>query len=263
MRSLLLRVSLFLFFVLLTIVTDQEVYAVGLANDDCIKCHTQEVSLILDKGMKHRSEVSCLDCHETHPPEGGSAISACGLCHATSDRSHFALKSCNECHNPHSPLDIDFAKTDSVALVCIGCHDSVGDQLTDFPSMHSDLDCTECHSRHDSWQSCLDCHTAHTEEMDYDVCLRCHTPHAPRVVKYNADVPNAWCSGCHGAVVSQLAANPSKHQTLRCVYCHKDQHMMTPSCETCHGQPHASIMHKKFPNCRECHIGPHNLDLLS
>lgn len=42
--------------------------------------------------------------------------------------------------------------------------------------MHSDLDCTECHSRHDSWQSCLDCHTAHTEEMDYDVCLRCHTP---------------------------------------------------------------------------------------
>jgi len=97
--------------------------------------------------------------------------------------------------------------------------------------------------------------------MTYETCLRCHKPHMPSVVKYDAQVPNDWCSGCHGDTVETLAENRTKHHALLCVYCHKYQHMMMPTCETCHGQPHGIKMHKKYPDCVECHVGPHNLDM--
>lgn len=261
MRTYRTRVLLTILFLVLTVAAVRDASAVGLKLEDCIKCHSNIVSLVEGKGFRHHSEVSCLDCHTTHPPEEDGAIPACAMCHATADKQHYALKSCIECHNPHSPLDIDFAKTDAVSPVCSSCHVPEGKQLADYPSLHSELDCTECHSNHGSWLSCLDCHAAHNTEMSHDTCLRCHKPHMPSVVKYDADIPNLWCSGCHGGVVKQLAENRSKHHALRCVYCHRDQHRMRPSCETCHGQPHTSVIHKKFPDCRECHLGPHNLDM--
>ena len=30
-------------------------------------------------------------------------------------------------------------------------------------------------------------------------------------------------------------------------------------CATCHEQPHAEGLHKKFPDCLKCHIDPHDL----
>lgn len=240
--------------------SSSKVFAAGLENGDCIKCHTQEVTEIMERGRKHGTAVTCLDCHLEHPPLGRDVIPECSICHAAETKSHYALAECVVCHNPHSPLAIEFNKMETVKPVCSSCHDNEGSQLSDYPSMHNELDCTACHPSHGKWMSCLECHDAHTANMDYDACLKCHKPHMPTVVKYDI-VPNDWCSGCHAEAFETLAVNQSKHHDLSCVYCHKYQHKLVPECETCHGLPHGQKMHKKYPDCRECHTGPHNLDM--
>lgn len=232
----------------------------GLENRDCIKCHVQEVAAVDARGLRHKTAVTCLECHREHPPLGGNAIPECALCHAGEVKPHYALEACVVCHDPHAPLEIDFAGAGSVRNVCSSCHGREGTQLTEYPSLHTELDCTECHADHGSWLGCLDCHEGHSEGMTYQTCLRCHQPHMPAVVKYDDHVPNNWCSGCHGDVVETLAGNSSKHHDLSCVYCHKYQHRLVPTCETCHGEPHGAKMHRKYPDCRECHSGPHALD---
>jgi len=237
-----------------------EVFGTGLDNSDCIKCHAQVVADVDGRGLKHKTAVTCLDCHLEHPPEGTNAIPECAMCHAKDVKSHYAVEECVTCHSPHYPLEINFAKVESIKPVCSSCHENEGGQLVTYPSLHSELDCTECHTEHGTWQSCLDCHEGHSADMVYETCLRCHQPHMPSVVKYDTFVPNNWCSGCHEDVVDTLAGNRTKHHKLLCVYCHKDQHMMMPTCETCHGEPHGLQMHKKYPDCAECHYGPHALD---
>ncbi len=234
--------------------------AVDLENSDCIKCHTQAVADIEGHGQKHKAEVSCLDCHLGHLPVSDNTIPECAMCHPMEDNKHYAVNQCVACHAPHAPLDIDFSKVEDVNPVCRSCHDAEGVQLTEYPSLHTELDCMECHTDHKAWQSCLDCHDGHSEGMTYEDCLRCHKPHKPTVVKYDDQVPNNWCSECHQEVVDTLIANQTKHRGLLCVYCHKEQHKMVPSCETCHNQPHTGKLHKKFPDCQECHGGPHDLE---
>lgn len=234
--------------------------AADLDNSDCIKCHAREVVEVETNGLRHKTAVTCLDCHLAHPPSDGEAIPACGMCHAKQAKPHYALSECVVCHNPHAPLQIEFDAAESVTAVCSSCHAREGGQLADYPSRHSELDCTACHTEHGSWQSCLECHAGHGEGMTYETCLRCHQPHMPTVVKYDDHVPNAWCSDCHGGVVDTLAENRTKHHDLACVYCHKYQHRLVPNCETCHGEPHGVKMHRKYPDCRECHTGPHALD---
>jgi len=231
----------------------------GLDVRDCIKCHVLEVTKVDTLGQKHKTAVTCLDCHLEHPPAGDEAIPNCSMCHAAAVKPHYALQGCMACHNPHAPLDIDFAQAELVKPVCSSCHAGEGAQLADYPSLHSELDCTACHTEHGVWQSCLECHEGHSAGMTYETCLRCHQPHKPTVVKYDM-VSNDWCSGCHAEIVGVLGENRTKHHDLLCSYCHKYQHKLIPECETCHGLPHNRKMHKKYPDCRECHYDPHALD---
>ena len=72
-----------------------------LGNDDCVKCHTTIVQQVQEAGNKHKSEVSCMECHDgKHPPgtEKGTLIPACSSCHE--GEPHFELANCVSCHMP-------------------------------------------------------------------------------------------------------------------------------------------------------------------
>jgi len=233
--------------------------AVPLQNSDCVKCHLAAVQDVDAQGARHKSDVGCLDCHLEHPPEGTKVIPQCSMCHDPADKDHFKVANCINCHYPHYPLKMEFAKLGVVKPVCLTCHPTQGTELTTYPSKHTELDCQECHLVHAEWQECLACHQGHTADMTYQDCLRCHQPHMPTVVKYDAQIPNGFCGGCHATETDVLAKNQTKHHDLACVYCHKDQHKMVPQCETCHGIPHGNDMHQKYPNCLDCHMDPHAL----
>jgi hypothetical protein len=236
-----------------------EVTPVPLANSDCLKCHLNEVKDVDALGAKHKTDVGCLDCHLEHPKLGKEVIPECSMCHDPGDKPHYATPDCKVCHHPHHPLMMDFTKIDNVKPACASCHTNESQQMVDYPSMHADLDCNQCHLEHKQFEKCMECHEGHSQEMAYEDCLRCHKPHMASVVKYENDIPSSFCSSCHEKESSVLGKNTTKHHDLLCVYCHKSQHKMVPTCAICHSQPHSVDMHTKFPDCHTCHKDPHDL----
>ena len=70
---------------------------VPLEVTDCVKCHEDEPATIARNGGKHKTEVTCLDCHQEHPPWGENTIPKCSMCHE--GRSHFELENCLSCRS--------------------------------------------------------------------------------------------------------------------------------------------------------------------
>ncbi len=231
-----------------------------LANSDCIKCHGTIVHQNMEDGGKHRTEVGCLDCHNTaHPPgiEKGSMIPKCSMCHE--GEAHFEVPNCLGCHsNPHQPLHITFGE-DNVA-VCNTCHEAQVSEVKNNPSAHGTFDCAVCHhDKHGYIPDCMECHKPHREGQKFADCVTCHRVHQPLNVAYNQEVPNKDCGACHGDIASLLVSGSTKHATLKCVFCHHDKHGYVPKCQECHGVPHPDSMMSKFPNCLDCHNDPHDL----
>jgi hypothetical protein len=227
-----------------------------LANTDCAKCHPQEPQLIAANGAKHKTAVTCLNCHREHPPLGKKAVPECSMCHK--GKAHYAIGKCGSCHaNTHTPLAITFPEGSSAA--CVSCHGTEGDQLKKYPSAHSKQECTLCHpTKHRAILKCAECHSPHLQGQTYEECLACHKPHMPLNITYK-DPANKVCAACHAKVAEGLDKTATKHHDLKCAYCHRDKHGMVPTCETCHGQPHPAAMHQKFPKCNQCHIDAHAL----
>ncbi len=254
-----LGVMALFFFVFATSLSGSSAWAgEKLSNSDCIKCHPTVVEQNMKDGGKHKTAVSCLDCHRGHPPmvPKEKIIPKCSQCHK--GKPHFELKNCLGCHtNPHTPLKITFAG--DITKPCLTCHAAQGKELKAHPSEHTKLACTECHDVHKKIPNCLDCHDPHLQGQKMKDCLECHPAHSPLVITYGQDIPNAYCGACHGEVAKKLQANKTKHHQLACVYCHKHQHGIVPRCQTCHGAPHSKEILSKFPKCTTCHIGAHNL----
>lgn len=230
-----------------------------LLSSYCQVCHPGKVEEIQANGGQHRDAVDCTDCHREHPPSGTHAIPKCSMCHVASGNPHFGSPNCLNCHRPHSPLKIDLSKASRVRPACITCHPNQGDELLNYPSNHSVLDCKECHLQHGKYLSCLQCHSPHRTGQSYADCRECHRPHMPLKVAYKNNVPVKFCAPCHPKPSAQLAENRTKHHKFLCVYCHKFQHKVIPKCRTCHGEPHPAKLHQMHPQCIECHGGPHNL----
>jgi predicted CXXCH cytochrome family protein len=228
-----------------------------LSDEDCAKCHDQEPAQIAASGKAHKTEVSCLTCHEGHRPRVANNIPECSQCH--SGEPHFEVAGCKTCHNPHAPLDVRLEG--ELKAVCLTCHQSQGQEMQASPSKHADLACNECHAKkHGATPACLECHDSHSQAITKDDCRTCHQAHQPLTLQYGDKVPNAQCAACHGEVLEQLAANTTKHHAVNCVSCHAKKHKTVPQCSSCHGTPHAPGMHKKFPVCGECHNTAHNLN---
>ncbi|MBI5557148.1 MAG: cytochrome C [Deltaproteobacteria bacterium] len=228
-----------------------------LSVDDCAKCHDAAPKAIESNGGKHKTSVTCVDCHQGHPPDKTDIIPQCGMCH--SGEKHFQLEGCLNCHkNPHTPLAITFA--DNLTDPCLTCHTEQIEQLKQNPSKHTELFCTFCHTKHGEIPDCTGCHTPHAPNMVQSDCLTCHKVHMPRQVAYPDDISSKHCAACHDTAYNLLIASPAKHKELACAYCHKSQHKMVPKCQDCHGVPHPDGMMQKFAACGDCHGIAHNIN---
>ncbi len=231
-----------------------------LSSDDCNKCHDQQPKDILESGKAHRTEVSCIECHEGHAPKSGDdIIPSCNNCH--DGTPHFELQKCVSCHtNPHTPLVISIDS--NTTQPCLTCHTDQMAQLRQNESKHTNMDCSSCHRQtHKMIPDCMHCHSPHSKEMVQKDCLTCHKPHMPIEVSYPAEIPSQSCAACHEDVLELLNENPAKHKTLSCATCHQDKHKAIPECQSCHGpSPHPQAMHDKFPECGSCHGAAHDLN---
>lgn len=234
--------------------------AEGLVVADCVKCHERPPQDILEAGESHRTEVSCIDCHEGHAPKSGDdIIPSCSQCHEGTD--HFELENCLSCHtNPHTPLIISIGN--NITKPCLTCHTDQMEQLQQHESKHTQQDCSSCHrSTHGMIPDCTNCHSPHAKFMTQKDCLTCHKPHMPLEVSYPDEIPSESCAACHNDVLNMLNKNEAKHKTLSCATCHQKDHKKIPRCQNCHGEtPHPAKMHEKFPECGMCHGIAHDLN---
>jgi hypothetical protein len=225
----------------------------------CRQCHIKEVDDIAEAGLAHATEITCSHCHIGHKPKSFENIPRCSLCH--SGTSHYDQLQCLNCHrNPHRPLEIKLPK--KAHAECLTCHETQGEELTQFPSYHSTLVCTDCHIEHGQLPACMSCHNSHSNKitMTEENCQTCHAPHKPLEIAYSNNIPTISCAPCHIEAADLLEKTQSKHGSLSCAECHMDQHGNIPECQECHGKPHAEALHTKFPNCSDCHGTAHNLD---
>jgi predicted CXXCH cytochrome family protein len=197
-----------------------------LTDQDCLKCHLAEAEAVAGQESAHKNDIGCLDCHESHPPEGKVVIPQCSSCHDSTDNPHFGLQNCTGCHQPHAPLVTDFSALGGNGRpACITCHDDIDKQLVDHPSAHSEQDCTDCHQQHGlaegQYQTCVDCHDKHSEDMVVKDCLTCHQPHQPTTYAWSDDINTEFCAACHEELVQNFADNGAAHaENLSCTECH-------------------------------------------
>lgn len=232
--------------------------AAGLTPDDCVKCHEKAPRDIAASGASHRTEITCIECHDGHAPTDADIIPLCSQCHEGTP--HFELANCSSCHNnPHTPLAISI--DDNLTEPCLTCHTDQMAQLQQNESKHTQVSCSTCHRvQHGMIPDCMQCHSPHSKDMVQKDCLTCHKPHMPLQVSYPADMPSTSCASCHEDVLTQLQDNPTKHAKLSCATCHQETHKMVPQCSSCHGEPHPEVMHKNFPKCGQCHGIAHDLN---
>lgn len=228
-----------------------------LANSDCVKCHEQPPKDIAANGGKHKTEVTCQDCHAGHPPKVKKPIPQCGQCHE--GKPHYKLQGCLSCHsNPHTPKNIKFGN--NVTDPCLTCHTEQIEKLRANKSKHTALNCSLCHSTHGKIPNCTQCHKPHASDMVQKDCKACHQAHMPTVVAYKTDTPSKLCASCHSKAFNLLAGSTAKHSKLACVYCHQAKHKTVPQCTQCHVKPHPAAIMTKFPKCGECHNIAHDLN---
>jgi predicted CXXCH cytochrome family protein len=228
-----------------------------LADADCAKCHEREPREIAEKGSAHKTEISCMACHESHRPKVANNIPECSNCH--SGAPHYELKNCKTCHNPHMPLDITLKG--ELKEVCLTCHQQQGQETKASPSKHAEVACNFCHAnKHGMIPECVQCHKPHAPTMTQADCKTCHQAHQPLLLTYGPQTANIQCAACHQKANDLLMASETKHRSVTCVTCHANKHKTVPQCSDCHGKPHAAGMHEKFPRCGDCHNIAHDLN---
>lgn len=230
--------------------------AASLEASDCVKCHQKEPATIGRNGGKHKTAVTCLDCHVEHPPQGTKAIPQCANCHE--GKSHYGLSNCLACHSdPHEPLGLTLAA--DVTEPCLTCHEQQGQEFKNYASAHAKQSCTFCHTVHGQIPECFVCHEPHAKGQTISDCLGCHPAHHPLEIEYPLTTPRSSCVPCHVEVGEAMAKTVTKHQNFTCAFCHRGSHPTVPQCQICHGEPHSTFMHQKMPSCYDCHMDPHNL----
>jgi hypothetical protein len=228
-----------------------------LTTADCKKCHAGPAADIAADGAAHQT-IRCFACHRGHRPASQNNIPTCGQCHA--GKPHYdASNKCSNCHkNAHAPLKIVFGN--NVTAPCLTCHSSQIKQLSANRSKHSKLFCSYCHHVHREVPLCVQCHKPHRVDMTEADCRKCHKAHMPSVVTFGKDTPNKECLPCHQKAVGLLVDSKSRHKSLMCISCHAGKHKTIPTCQSCHGVPHAAVFMEKFPRCYDCHYIAHDLN---
>jgi predicted CXXCH cytochrome family protein len=229
----------------------------GLSSSDCAKCHASQPADIEANGARHKTKITCQDCHTGHRPTSPNNIPKCNQCHQ--GKPHFELKDCLKCHtNPHTPLKVTFPGP--LTEPCLTCHTAQYKQLQENKSKHSPQNCTNCHGVHRVKPACTQCHKPHSADITAADCTKCHKAHMPKVVTYASDINSKYCAACHQKQYNMLTASQVKHSTFACAFCHQDKHKMVPKCQDCHGNKHPAGIMAKFTKCGDCHNIAHDLN---
>jgi len=137
---------------------------------------------------------------------------------------------------------------------CAKCHDEEPRQIAEAGGAHKEaITCLDCHTGHrpsspNNIPQCSMCHTG-ADHYKLENCLRCHNPHQPLKVKLEGEL-KAECLTCHTSENEQMEANPSKHATFACNFCHAEKHGVIPECVQCH-EPHSKNVTQA--DCGTCH----------
>ncbi len=246
---------------------DQNIQPLTL--QQCSQCHIGVFTLLKEQGTRH--QLDCVFCHEayhTFAPgkvEYQDSIPKCTTCHGLPHGTTAEVSTCSNCHsNAHSPLNIPAVTADQ----CIMCHSGPPQELQDFPSLHSDVACTDCHTTHGLIPSCYDCHSEtggepyHLTDVESATCVTCHPVHNPLKLQYADDTPQNQCAPCHKnesheRVLKVVQTANSKHNTeVTCASCHTE-HAQIPSCFDCHDtEGHRAGL--ADADCLRCHTDPHD-----
>ncbi len=238
-----------------------------LVISDCVRCHVSEFNRIKKEGGKH-SQVACTDCHQTfhayNPLRKNykKIMPKCSMCHEKPHGKARAVQNCTRCHtDAHRPI-ASLLKPDKMEGQCRICHSNVAKSMKKYPSDHTGLECSACHSqRHGRIPDCSECHESHSPmvAMKTQQCLKCHPAHTPLKITYSQNIENnKVCAGCHEKEYDLLQKHQTKHSKLACATCHP-AHKQIITCRECHGTPHSPVINKKYPNCLSCHNSPHDL----
>ena len=243
--------------------TAPELYATEpqpLTATQCAQCHVSVFRSLKDDGGKHRFD--CQKCHASfhayNPKKANwdATMPQCATCHSEPHGPKVA--DCASCHtNPHTPKKV--AMTAKLASICTECHPGPQEQLTKFPSKHTKVACSRCHTAHGLKPSCLNCHKPHQPGQQLAACLKCHPAHKPLQIAIEKETPSATCGACHSRVYASWQKTPSKHGKVNCVICHQAKHKQVPQCTECHQAPHKKEILAKFPKCLGCHLDVHDL----
>lgn len=221
----------------------------GMSEDVCAECHATPVTNLEEIGGKH-SKKGCDFCHPQH-----GFVPQCSDCHGLFHSGEFT--ECTECHtDAHAPNDIEFKTTDVENDMCGVCHSEPQQTFEVYPTKHSNLDCSMCHSKHGAIPKCTNCHQPHDDTMTADDCENCHdSAHQPTKVIYPPSTPTSLCESCHSEATHTMEESATKHSELPCAQCHT-QHAQIPTCSSCHATPHGPAL----TDCGEtCHISAHSV----
>jgi predicted CXXCH cytochrome family protein len=234
---------------------------------DCGSCHSSHFNRIKNNGAKH-SGVVCTECHEIfhayNPLRNNYAqiMPKCSSCHDAPHGQAEAVLKCLDCHqDPHQPL-VSIPVPANLEGQCRICHSRVAASLQEKPSMHTEQECSSCHSeKHGRIPQCSECHESHSPAVQLATadCLACHPVHTPLQITYPIDQNKEVCGGCHADPYQQLAVKQTKHSALTCAKCHP-RHGLIPACQECHGLPHGKNIHEKYKVCGTCHNIAHDLE---
>lgn len=233
---------------------------------DCVRCHTSHYNWLKDDGGLHQT-VACTECHEIfhayNPLHNnyGEIMPKCSSCHDLPHSSTEPLTKCLDCHvNPHQPL-VSIPVPADLEGRCPLCHTQVAASLQAEPSMHTEQECSSCHSeKHGRIPLCAECHENHSPlaVMETPDCLACHPVHTPLQISYPATQANEVCAGCHAEPFQLLQDRITRHSALGCAKCHPS-HGKLPECQNCHGEPHNAAIHEKYGTCGVCHGIAHDV----
>lgn len=237
-----------------------------LSTEECGRCHYSVFQDIKKAGGLHR--IDCVRCHEEYhvynprKQNYDEIMPKCIVCHQSASGGPYhgeeeSLTPCLNCHaDPHQPLMIPMGE---LYGQCAPCHREQGQEVQDYPSMHTEVACSDCHAeKHGYIPGCDMCHESHSPavEMSDQDCMSCHPVHKPTQISYEADTNSLICAGCHGGVYKMLQDKVTGHTSVTCAECHP-RHLEALACTDCHGEPHPASMNAT--NCGECHGIAHDL----
>jgi DmsE family decaheme c-type cytochrome len=188
------------------------------SSSDCVNCHEKGRSTLLawTTAEHRRAGVLCSDCHDSHNREP---------------------------HNVRKASDLQgtlLRHASGTTQMCVTCHTDVAASLS-LPSHHPTkegmLDCTSCHSPHESRRMtlgarttlCTGCHESEAGPWIYEHapvtedCGYCHAPHGTSARNLLSSSEPGVCVACHSLPEMGATHDPQAY-TTRCSDCHSAVH---------------------------------------